>query len=238
MAEPNSSSPKKFFDVAKPNKSRPSSTTKQVIVTNRPILQDPMVTAVPSPVEPTTAPPLLAKLATKINIRPLSTSAESAAPIEPIVVEHLTEASTPSDLAGATSPISDHIEQARAEAAVNAESEAAPAADSVELPAAPALKSGTVPISEAPKDGALVTAKDLIDDESEADEAAANIQKLVIEKRYFLPINTQEKRRTKHFIILGIVLILLLALAWADIALDAGLIQIDGVKPLTHLFSN
>lgn len=241
MAESNRNSPKKFFDVAKPNKSRPSPTTKQVIVTNRPILQDPMVNAVPNQSGPTTAPPLEVKLATKINVRPLSTSAELAAS-EPIVVKPVTEVSDSSDLAGATSPISDHIEQARAEAAVSAESEAVPVADSAEPPVAttdePALKSGTVPIAEAPKDGALVTAKDLVDDEDEADEAAANIQKLVVEKRYFLPINTQEKRRTKHFIILGIILILLLALAWANIALDAGLIRIDGVKPLTHLFSN
>jgi hypothetical protein len=37
---------------------------------------------------------------------------------------------------------------------------------------------------------------------------------------------------------LGVVLAIVLALAWADIALDAGLIQINGVKPVTHFFSN
>lgn len=78
-------------------------------------------------------------------------------------------------------------------------------------------------------------------DNAEAEKQAkhdAEIEKLVNEKRYFLPINAVEKRRTKRFVILGIVLSLLLALAWVDVALDAGLIQIPGVKPFTHFFSN
>lgn len=266
MAEPNRrSNPKQVFDVAKPNKSRPSNTAKPVIVTNRPILQDPMVNPVPSSGEPTTAPPLSIKLPTKIHIEPLSSSAELANVSEPIAVKNLT-ADVPSSPLDATSPISEHLEKARAEAAENSkleensESEAASepetnltsdAVIAVEEPkvVAPtdspaktttetAFKSGTAPLNDGPKDGALVTEKDLADEEDEDDEYAKNIQKLVTEKRYFLPINTQEKRRTKHFIILGVILILLLAAAWADIALDAGLIHLDGVKPLTHLFSN
>lgn len=64
------------------------------------------------------------------------------------------------------------------------------------------------------------------------------IQKLVDSKQYFLPINAVEKRKSRNFVILGVVLSLLLAMAWADIALDAGLVQIPGVKPVTHFFSN
>ena len=271
MVEPNRrSNPKQVFDVAKPNKSRPSNTAKPVIVTNRPILQDPMVNSVPSNGEPTTAPPLSIKLPAKIHIEPLSSSAELANAGEPMGVKNLdADAALSLD---ATSPISEHLDKARAEAAENAklaessepaensepetvpEPEISPAADAVTSPEEPkvdaptdmpaktttetAFKSGTAPLSDGPKDGALVTEKDLADEEDEDDEYAKNIQKLVTEKRYFLPINTQEKRRTKHFIILGVVLILLLAAVWADIALDAGLIHLDGVRPLTHLFSN
>jgi hypothetical protein len=64
------------------------------------------------------------------------------------------------------------------------------------------------------------------------------VQKLVDSKQYFLPINAVEKRKTKHFLILGVVLSVLLLLAWGDIALDAGLVQVPGVKPFTHFFSN
>ena len=64
------------------------------------------------------------------------------------------------------------------------------------------------------------------------------VQKLIDGKQYFLPINAVEKRRTKNFVLLGLVVSLLLILAWGDIALDAGLITVPGVKPVTHFFSN
>ena len=66
----------------------------------------------------------------------------------------------------------------------------------------------------------------------------AAIDKLTDNKKYYLPINAVEKRRSRRFVILGIILSLLLILAWADIALDSGLIHINGIKPLTHFFSN
>jgi hypothetical protein len=39
-------------------------------------------------------------------------------------------------------------------------------------------------------------------------------------------------------VLLGIVLAVVLAVAWVDVALDAGLIQLGSVKPVTHFFSN
>lgn len=77
--------------------------------------------------------------------------------------------------------------------------------------------------------------------DAEAEKQAkydAQIQKLAESKQYFLPINAQEKRRTKRFVVLGVLLSVLLALAWVDVALDAGLIQLGSVKPVTHFFSN
>ena len=73
----------------------------------------------------------------------------------------------------------------------------------------------------------------------EADARAQDeIDTLVIQKVFALPINSVEKRRSKHVFIGGIVLIVVLALAWVNIALDAGFIEIAGLKPLTHLFQN
>jgi hypothetical protein len=66
----------------------------------------------------------------------------------------------------------------------------------------------------------------------------AAIEKLADSKQYYLPINTIEKLRSRRFVAFGIILSLLLIVAWADIALDAGLIQIHGLKPITHFFSN
>lgn len=65
----------------------------------------------------------------------------------------------------------------------------------------------------------------------------AAIQKLVESKQYVLPINAVEKRRSKRVVIFGILLSLLLVAAWVDLALDAGLIEIDGIQPITHFFS-
>jgi len=76
---------------------------------------------------------------------------------------------------------------------------------------------------------------------AEAEKVAlhdAEIQKLVDSKQYYLPINAVEKRRSKRVVALGIFLSLILAAAWLDIALDAGLVQLDSVKPVTHFFSN
>ncbi len=253
--KPNS---RQVFDVARPNKSRPSPTAKSVIVTNRPLLQDPMVNAI-SADEPVAIAPLMVSLPSKLNIQPLSGSAEPTTPPEATVVT-MAEAPAGESLPEGSSPISVLVEKNRVEAAETAAETAAatpeialevpatePSVAAVEAtppepvpterPEAP-LKSSANPIGDAPKDGALVTDKDLADDADDIDENEAKIQKLVLEKRYFLPINSQEKRRTERFVVLGIVLILLLAAAWADIALDAGLVHIDGIKPLTHLFSN
>lgn len=80
--------------------------------------------------------------------------------------------------------------------------------------------------------------------EADAEELAAKekhdaeIQKLIDSRTYSLPIKTVEQRRSKRVVILGVLLSLVLIAAWINIALDAGLIEIGGVKPVTHFFSN
>jgi len=271
MAEPNRrSNPKQVFDVAKPNKSRPSNTAKPVIVTNRPILQDPMVNPVSSSGEPTTAPPLSIKLPTKIHIEPLSSSAELANVSEPIAVKNLAADAPPLD---ATSPISEHLAKARAEAAENSKleenselsenSEPEAVSEPEISPAADAVIAVEDPKLVAPTD---LPAKTTTENRLQIRHGAP--QRRPERRCSGHPKKTWPTRKTKTmntlktfrswlpksvifcqsipkksaapciFIILGVVLILLLAAAWADIALDAGLIHLDGVRPLTHLFSN
>ncbi len=76
--------------------------------------------------------------------------------------------------------------------------------------------------------------QDVVD--SKAAERQANFDKIVNAKTYFLPINQVVRRRSKHVAIAGIVLIVLLGIAWADISLDAGLISIPGIEAPTHFF--
>lgn len=66
----------------------------------------------------------------------------------------------------------------------------------------------------------------------------AELQALVDSKKYFLPIDAVEQRQTKHFIIIGVVVSLVLVVIWLDLALDAGLIKLGGLKALTHFFTS
>lgn len=78
--------------------------------------------------------------------------------------------------------------------------------------------------------------KNVIESEEQA-KYDADLQELVVSKKYYLPINTVQKRRTKRFVAIGVGVTILLVVIWIDIALDAGLIKIGGLKALTHIFS-
>lgn len=80
------------------------------------------------------------------------------------------------------------------------------------------------------------TDNEVIDTQEQA-KHDAEIFEIVESKRYYLPINTVEKRRNKRFVAIGIFVSILLVLIWVDVALDAGLIKIGGLKALTHIFS-
>lgn len=66
----------------------------------------------------------------------------------------------------------------------------------------------------------------------------AEQEKIIDSKQYFLPIDAVEKRRGLERFILLLVVVILLALIWLDIALDAGILRISGVHALTHFFKS
>lgn len=72
----------------------------------------------------------------------------------------------------------------------------------------------------------------------QAAEHEAAMQKLVDSKQYHLPIKTVEQRRSRRVVIVGTLLSIILVLAWVNIALDAGLIELGDIKPVTRFFSN
>lgn len=93
------------------------------------------------------------------------------------------------------------------------------------------------PVAE-PTDQTSKGAQEKIDEiaNRKAAERAAEIQKLAESHKYFLPINQVEKRRNKRAAWAGVVLVLLLAIVWADVALDAGLVTVPGITAPTHFF--
>jgi hypothetical protein len=66
----------------------------------------------------------------------------------------------------------------------------------------------------------------------------AEVRALIASKKYLLPIKTPEDRQTKRMVMAGAVAALLLIVVWLDIALDAHILKLGGLKPVTHFFSN
>lgn len=264
MAESKKS--KKIVDVAHPGKTTPPSSSKPVIVTNRPILKDPMVVeGSGSSSTPSSVP---APTAAKVKITPITDDSTNEPATGAPPVESTDNTETPqkdgktiADLAAeaterAAKKDDKKEEPSTAEAKEGGEKipvmkhetkieplkDSSPKPDETPVPATTANteeKEKTEAPNEAPSESKKPSdEKDEAAAEAEAEKREAELQKLVESKKYFLSINSVEKRRTKRVVVVGILLSLLLALAWADIALDAGLVKVDGVKPVTHLFSN
>jgi hypothetical protein len=225
MADAKRPANKKIVDVEQPNTSAPSSTSKPVLVTNRPIIQDPMVKE--SPDEGTTIK--VTTGSTKIKLQPLTEPA-----VKPVDDSSKTAESS-------TSAESEKKPEPPTPPAPNAATEAVPAAPQESEKPAQAETSAENATDEEDKSGgdqAAEVANQEAAAEAEQTKHDESMQKLIDGKQYFLPINSVEKRRTKRFVMLGVVLALLLAVAWVDVALDAGLVQFGNLKPVTHFFSN
>lgn len=185
----------KVFDVAKPGTSAPSSTSKPIIVTNHPILSDPMIVedkptgATDEPAASTNVPPSVSRL----KIEPLSKPED----LKPTETEKTADDSVKE--AVETKDDSDDV--------VERDKLKDPTADE----------------------------QDIVD--SKAAERQANLNKIALAKTYYLPINQVVRRRSKHVAIAGMVLITILGVAWADVAIDAGLVTVPGIKAPTHFFS-
>lgn len=180
---------KRIIDVTHADKAAPSGNSKSVIVSNRPLLQDPMVVPEDEAATPKTK---IAKSAPELKLK-----------AEPELTETIETTEAP-DPAQPETPAE------------------APETDKDEA-------------SKAPADNSQIHA------EAEAELEAkrqAHVDELADSKKYYLPIDTIENKRSRRFVALGVMLSLLLIVAWADIALDAGLIQLGSVKPVTHFFSN
>jgi hypothetical protein len=243
---------KSIEDVKQPGKSAAGPTSKPVIVNNRPILQDPMMveaaTTQPSTDDEEKPSGNVPASSEKPKLQPLSApelestkddngadkptpAAEAPKPAKTEVAGEkvIAPLSSPNDQSGDgnkpdTEPTKDTSETETAEAEVDKpeDSEAAQEQDK----------------SNEKKADSAEAVED-VEAEAKAEiEHDAAIEKLIDEKKHFLPINSVEKRKTKRFILLGVLLSIVLAAAWVDIALDAGLIQLDNIKPVTHFFSN
>jgi hypothetical protein len=211
MAETSGAKPaKQVMDVSQPGKTAPSQTSRAVIINHKPILNDPMVKGAETD-QPTDQP--------ETPSAPAAAKLSTKIKIQPL----------------ASSPKPKVEPEIEPEAKPEPETVAEPVETAVPEPVAvdqpaPVSQPG---VPDKPKDPAATTQAE---DAQEA-EHETHVQKLIDSKQFFLPIDTIENRRSKQFVALGVLISLLLAVAWADIALDAGMISASNI-PHTHFFSS
>lgn len=199
-----------IFDVAPPGTLPPAdASARPVIVSNRVTLHDPMIAEPNPPASRITPLPIIAK-------RIIVPSADA-----PVVASQSTPVSTASQQSAAASGIKSYY--------------AAPATTATQPDPA---DSDTIDTTTGPN--GLETEQSKADRQAAELEASAKAQDeldtLIETKAYFLPINSVGQRRSQRVAAFGAIIIVLLGLAWADLALDAGFISLPGVKPVTHLF--
>ena len=216
----------KVFDVANPGKAAPSATSRPVMVANRPIMQDSMVSSADAPVAEPAAKPASRPVVSKIVLKPLS---DEPAPVEADDVPAQTSAAKkspePASLNDVPEPVTEEEEEEVEGVEYGAETSG---------PVSPEPRQAAA--GEPALDGQLRA-----DDETAALEAAAKkqeaIETLVENHKYVLPIDSAERRRSRIVSILGVLLIVILGLLLLDLMLDAGFISIPGVEPVTSFFS-
>ncbi len=273
MAKPDAGGAKKIIDVTHADESVAEDSSKPIIVTNRPVIKDPMMTAPTaaelitkqtvaaaaveaSPkrskgvkIEPLSAPPLpgddepVKKASNKLPDMPdlpVETT-EEVKPAEPKPKKEEAEkpetAPEPKAEPAKEPPVEEKPapEPAPPKEAEKPAEEAPVPQDEKASPEEPAGEPATGEKTEKSDADKKVTAEKAA--EAEQAKQSEQVEKMVESRQYSLPINSVEKRRSKRFVALGIMLSVLLALIWLDIALDAGLIHINNIQPLTHFFS-
>lgn len=208
---------KKIVDVAQPGESAPSPNSKSVIISHHPTMVDPMVNA-----DVRTDVPSTPQQASRVVIKPLATSE-------------------------LTMPAADVKDASSTPTTQSVETEPEPASTPVPVPIADIMPK-SVTLAEEPvptsvgSDAAIGTKPiqseaEIANEEDAEAKRQAELAAMVENRTYYLPIVTSESQRTKQFVIAGVLLSLILAALWLNIALDAGLIHINGVHSLTHFFN-
>lgn len=218
---------KKIADVAHPGQTPPSPNSKSVIITHRPTVKDPMVkpkTQITPPTNDSNSNDTDAQASNKtVSEQPLTRTHQTVLqPLPSSESETPAPAPTPTPI---TIPAPD-IQDAKP---IPPDVKAPP---TQETPVAtPTGTDAAIGTKEIQTDAQIAMAQD-----AEA-KRLDDLRQMVETKQFYLPIETTENRRSKRVVGSGILLSLLLAAVWLDVALDAGLIHIGNLKAITHLFS-
>jgi hypothetical protein len=229
---------RKIIDVAGPDTSAAEPSARPILVTNRPIMKDPMVVEKEKNNEENEelASNTTKKLATgssKSRIEPLSAP---TIPEETKSTEAESKIDEPKN-SDEEKPKTDDTESA--EVTKSQDEQEPPKKDREEPKNTESTESDTGPSEdqEPSKPESKSPEQKETEEAVKKAEHEAAIQKIVDSKKYYVPVNTVEKRRSKRFVALGALLSLFLIIAWLDVALDAGLVNLSTNLPHTHFFS-
>lgn len=216
----------KIVDVANPNDTPSPETSKPVIISQRPLMRDPMMAA---PVSDESPAPAEVKLPEPTETAPETVRHERII-MPPGQAKPATVASARSKMLTI-----DNIKprsEKPAETVVDLVAEPAPKTVSkpeVKPQAQPAKPKPDTPLSPEAQEA---------QDDAEEDIREKELAKLVEDQTYFLPVGAVAHKKARRYTGLVVLLILVLGALWLNIALDADLIQIDGVEALTNFFKN
>ncbi|HSX47527.1 MAG TPA: hypothetical protein VLF63_02015 [Patescibacteria group bacterium] len=261
-------------DVAHPNTSAADASSKPIIVSNRPIMKDPMVKnndkdplmdekkdektvlTHSTVIQPLSAPELPDKDKKTADKSQNKDDQPNTDPeMEPTKTEPSDDTNAPEEVSISTEETSEDKQETTKPEESQEESKAEDSKDETK----------PEETTEEPKTDSQTETKNSESDEStsenendeqkqidksektatEIDEAEKRkqqeteleVQKLTSSKKYFLPINTLETRRSHRNVALGILLSIILIVAWLDVALDAGIINMSTSLPHTKFFS-
>lgn len=216
------------MDVAKPGTSAPDTSARPIIVSHKPMVKDPMMatkTELPSEVEAESEP--------KPQNKPAANTSRQGMTIEPRA-ELKAQTDKKEKEKGETIQVTSKTP---------AKEEPAKIADQPEKPAE-AEKETKAPTSGASSEagvvGAVASEAETKKQEQQlsAEEQARRdaVQKLVDEKRYFLPISKARSQTAKH-VFMTVLILLLVAAIGLELAIDAGLVDV-GIPPVVDLIKN
>jgi len=227
MASKASNKPDKVFDVAKPGKTAAGASGRPLIVGHRTLMQDPMVKDADDIDAPSTAPVLdeddkpsggasKTTLSSKI-MEPSPTKVEPVEEKEPDVeVEVKTDDQPPA-------------EEPEPEPAVE---DTTPTKDEAKPPEDKAEEDTTSDSATVNTVAGQVAKKQQDQKEQEAEIAkTAEIEKLIDDKKYYVPIGEKKRKRSMRHIFLGMVLVLVLGFLLVNVLMEVGIIHINNIQP-------
>jgi hypothetical protein len=231
----------RIIDVQSDSTVGASSSSRPMIVSTRPLLRDPMMAPDAAPAESLPGVPRLSSASPIAQpLAPPSMTKKRLTPTDPQLVRQAAPDVPKATTAAAAPPASTEVDTVtRPRNVVKTETESVVTHDSIPVEGSALKKVDSTSDNsvDAESDGAT-------SEENEADAAskaeaatAAKIDTLVEARTYALPINAVQKRRSQQMAVFGLVVIVVLAVAWLDIATDVGLIKVAHF-PLTHFFGH